>query len=153
MTRALVLILLLAGVTALGVTAREAMHARVQLDTSRTNLDSIERAVAEVTRLRALPVAAALEKRPEPGIVGHLTTSLAAAGLPSSLMTSFNPGSDAPYVCRIARRIQEHPARPSASTTSRRPASRSNRSRFPSSDGSSRVGRSSIPNGRARRSR
>lgn len=98
MTRALVLLPLLAGVTALGVSAREAMLARAQLDTSRTNLDSMERTVAEVTRLRALPVAAALEKRPEPGIVGHLTTSLAAAGLPSSLMTSFNPGSDAPYV-------------------------------------------------------
>lgn len=98
MKHLLVIALMLACVTALALSSRAALHAKARLDTSRIRLASIERKDAEVARLRALPVAAALEKRPEPGIVGHVTTSLAAAGLPSALMTSFNPGSDAPYV-------------------------------------------------------
>lgn len=98
MRRAAIILLLLASVVLLAWSARAAILARSRLDATHAHLAAIEGKAAEVTRLRSLPVAAALEKRPEPGIVGHLTTSLAVAGLPSSLMTSFNPGSDAPYV-------------------------------------------------------
>jgi hypothetical protein len=98
MKRVIAITFALACLIVLAISARSALQAKARLDASRAHLASIESKVAEAERLRSLPVAAALEKRPEPGIVGQLTTSLAAAGLPSSLMTSFNPGSDAPYV-------------------------------------------------------
>lgn len=98
MRRALIVAALVVAGTSLALLARSAHRAREQRDAARKSLASLRQVAAEVRSLRARPPSVALEERPEQGLVGRLSSALASAGLPSSLMTTFSPGSDAPFL-------------------------------------------------------
>jgi hypothetical protein len=103
MTRLAIGILLLASVIATVWQGASAAAAHTEMLRAQERLAAVRADASEVLALRAAPAPAiAAGKRPEPGITGHISDTLIAAGLPVGSLTSLQPDADSPFVMESA---------------------------------------------------